>query len=97
MMSRTVFLLMPRSRAIQRPSPARKFGNEDHVDLSSLGEFHDPVPSGSADGSARGGFPEHIDDVVSASIRECGEIGNLSFTGLIRGRDPGVDGGALSI
>ena len=50
-----------------------------------------PVVPGS-----RGGFLEDAEHLETATTGEGGELGNLPFTGLIGGGDPGVDGGALS-
>ena len=52
---------------------------------------HEPVVPGS-----RCGFLEDAEHLKAPALGECGELGDLPFTGLIGGRDPGVDGGALS-
>ena len=45
---------------------------------------------------SRSGFLEDAEHLEAAALSEGGELGNLAFTGLVGGGDPGVDGGTLS-
>lgn len=52
-------------------------------------------PCGTVNFGSRRRFPDDTDDLKTASISEGCELGNLSFTALIRGRDPGIEGHTL--
>ena len=43
-----------------------------------------------------GGFAKNVDDLIAATLGETGEVTQLPLARLVGGRDPGVDGGALS-
>ena len=63
---------------------------------SSLCELEDAVACAAVVPGSRCGFLEDAEHLEAAAFGEGGELGNLAFTGLIGGGDPGVDGGALS-
>lgn len=64
--------------------------------MSGLRQVEHSVAGDAIGGRARGRFLKHADDVITAAFCKCGQFRDLPFTGLIRSRNPGVDGRALS-
>lgn len=68
----------------------------DGIELSSLRQIEHTVtcsPIGSGPGSC---LLEYADHVIAATLCKRGELGHLSLTRLVCGRDSGVNGGTLS-
>jgi len=83
-------------QVLSGPPPPGKLTDQNGVYLPGLREIEDLI-AGCAIGRGPGGrFLEHADHVIAAAFCKCGQFRDLPFTGLIRSRNSGVDGGALS-
>ena len=83
-------------KVLRRTSPPGQLGDQDGIDSASLCEFHDAVSREPVVPGSRCGFLEDAEHLEAAALGEGSELGDLPFTGLVDGRDSGVDGGALS-
>ena len=83
-------------KVLRRTSPPGELGDQNGVDSASLCELQDPVTHEPVVPGSRCGFLEDAEHLEAAALGEGGEFGDLPFTALIGGRDPGVDSCALS-
>ena len=76
--------------------PQRDIGHQHRVDLPRLRERHDLAPLGPVELHAGAGFLERADHLVACARGKRREIPLLARAGLVGGRDPAIESGALS-
>ena len=79
-----------------RSPPPGELGDKDGIDFSRLCGTHHLIACGKIGGFPWRGLPEYPRQVLGASLGEGRQIRNLTFAGLVRGGNPGVDGRPLA-
>ena len=77
-------------------APARQLGHEHSVDLPRLCERHNVAPLRAVELHPGAGFLERADHLVAGTGGKGGQIPFLARAGLVGGRNPAIEGGALS-
>src|SRR3546814_5046215 len=70
--------------------------DENCIDVARLGQLHHFGTCRAIGLHPRGGFAEDLDHLIAATLGKTGQVAELPLARLVGGRDPGIDGGALS-
>jgi hypothetical protein len=91
------FQFLQRGQQVGRAAaPARRLGDQHRVELPRLRERHDLAALDPIELHPRAGFLERAHHLVAGTGGKRGQIPFLAGAGLVGGRDPAVEGGALS-
>ena len=89
-------LAQGRQQVGRAAAPARQLRHQHRVDLVPLRERHHLPPLGPVVPHPRRGLLVDLDHLVASAPGKRGQVSLLPRAGLVGGRDPAVEGGALS-